>query len=344
MVMLEGAESGASNAKKQAWQSALADLVTDPKELIDLLELDQSLLHSAREAAQLFPLKVPRHFLRLIEKRNPNDPLLKQILPLGVEAEQTATYTEDPLKEKNANPVAGLIQKYPGRVLVTLTSACAVHCRYCFRRHFPYAENNPGTRGWEQLLDYIRSDQSISEVILSGGDPLAVSDKLLQLFTEKLTKVTHITRLRIHTRIPIYLPQRITPELIDWIRSLRFAVVMVIHVNHPREIALDVLHALQVLRSAGVMLLNQSVLLQGVNDDVVTLATLSEKLFDAGVLPYYLHTLDKVQGAAHFDLPRSRALSLHAELQKRLPGYLVPRLACEEPGELSKTLLYGSMA
>lgn len=347
MVTINAVEQPAPITNKQlkqhAWQTALADLVTDPKELIDLLELDQSLVAPARQATQLFPLKVPRRFLRLIEKRNLNDPLLKQILPLGIEAETSPAYTLDPLQEKMANPVAGLIQKYHGRVLVTLTSACAVHCRYCFRRHFPYADNNPGTRGWDQLLDYIRADQTITEVIVSGGDPLAVSDKLLRIFTDKLSEIKHIRRFRIHTRIPIYLPERITDQFIAWIKSLRFSVVVVIHANHPREISPDVFEALQALRAAGVTLLNQSVLLRGVNDHVDTLSELSDALFAAGVLPYYLHTLDKVQGAQHFDLPRSVALSLHAEMQKRLPGYLVPRLACEEPGELSKTLLHGSL-
>lgn len=330
-----------SETKKSPWQEALANLVTDPKELLEILELDMGLLAAAQKAAQLFPLKVPRRFLELIEKGNPNDPLLLQILPLGLEEKSEPGYFLDPLQEKKSNPVAGLLQKYHGRVLVTLTSACAVHCRYCFRRHFPYAENNPGTRGWDKLLNYIEQDVTIKEVILSGGDPLAVSDKLLELFTQRLSSIPHVTRLRIHTRIPIYLPERITDELIAWIKSLRFDVVIVIHANHPREISSFVVAALKRLRAEGVTLLNQSVLLRGVNDQAETLISLSEILFASGVLPYYLHVLDKVQGAQHFDLPRERALDLHAAMQQKLPGYLVPRLACEEPEQFSKTLIFG---
>lgn len=325
--------------QKHTWQEALSDLITDPMELFVLLELDPSLLDAARAAAQVFPLKVPRGFAARIEKGNPNDPLLKQILPLGVELNDTPGYGLDPLHEANTNPVPGLLHKYHGRVLVTLTGACAVHCRYCFRRYFPYTENNPGTRGWGKIFAYIAQDETISEVILSGGDPLAVSDKFLKLFSDQLAMILHVKRLRIHTRLPVVLPERITEEFIAWITQLKFDSVIVIHTNHPREISHDVKDALLALRSAGVHILNQTVLLKGVNDDAETLIELSDALFAAGVLPYYLHVLDKVHGTAHFDLTRTRARDLHDELIKKLPGYLVPRLVCEEPGELSKTLL-----
>lgn len=325
--------------KKYAWQEALSNLITDPKELLTMLELSPSLLDPALAAALAFPLKVPRSFVSRIEKGNPNDPLLKQILPLGVELNVTPGYETDPLQELAVNPIPGLLHKYYGRVLVTLTGACAVHCRYCFRRHFPYADNNPGTRGWEKISAYIKQETSISEVILSGGDPLAVSDKLLKLFSDSLADLPHLKRLRIHTRLPVVLPERITEEFIAWITSVKLKTVIVIHANHAREINQDVKAALNKLSAAGIMLLNQSVLLRGINDDETSLIELSETLFSAGVLPYYLHVLDKVSGAQHFDLPLTRAHELHAGLVRALPGYLVPRLVCEEPGKPSKTLI-----
>lgn len=332
-------QQAALDPNEPTWQEALSNLITDPKELLDLLELDPDLLPAALAAAKVFPLKVPRAFIKQIEKNNVHDPLLKQILPLGLELVETPGYVDDPLNEAESNPVPGLLHKYDSRVLVTLTSACAVHCRYCFRRYFPYSENNPGTRGWEKIFTYIRENSAINEVILSGGDPLAVSDHLLKMFSDQLQQIPHMTRLRIHTRLPIVLPQRITTEFLDWITSLKLNVVMVIHANHPNEISDSVKSALIKLRHAGVTLLNQSVLLKDVNDNAETLMTLSEVLFTAGVLPYYLHVLDKVQGAAHFDMAENKAHELRAQLMEKLPGYLVPRLAREEAGMSSKTLL-----
>lgn len=325
--------------EKPSWQDALSDLITDPKELLNLLELDPALLSAANAAARVFPLKVPRGFVANMQKGNPHDPLLKQVLPLGAELNHVSGYDLDPLQEITMNPIPGLLHKYHGRVLVTLTSACAVHCRYCFRRHFPYQENNPGTSGWEKIFSYIRADQRISEVILSGGDPLAVSDKLLKLFSDQLSLIPQVKRLRIHTRIPIVLPERITAELLEWLTQLKLNPVMVVHMNHPNEMSEAVKLALLQLRQAGITVLNQTVLLKGINDEPNTLCALSETLFAAGVLPYYLHVLDKIQGAAHFDMELDRARALHAAMTQSLPGYLVPRLVCEEPGELSKTLL-----
>lgn len=325
--------------QQHTWQDALSNLVTDPGELLKLLELDDSLLNAAYAAARLFPLRVPRGFVARMQKGNVNDPLLKQVLPLGAELHEATGYQTDPLQELSANPVPGLLHKYHGRVLVTLTSACAVHCRYCFRRHFPYAENNPGTAGWEKIFAYIKQNDSISEVILSGGDPLSVSDKLLTRFTDQLIQIPHVKRLRIHTRLPVVLPERVTETFIQWLSTLPFNTVMVIHMNHPNELNSDVRHALLALRSAGIPLLNQAVLLKGVNDDADVLVALSDTLFAAGVLPYYLHVLDKVQGAAHFDIALEAAQQLHATLTQVLPGYLVPKLVCEEAGALSKTVL-----
>jgi EF-P beta-lysylation protein EpmB len=324
---------------KHLWQEALSDLITDPEELLTSLELDPALLDRARAAARAFPLKVTRGFAARMQKGNPDDPLLLQVLPLGMELNDMPGYTSDPLQEINVNPIPGLLHKYDGRVLVTLTSACAVHCRYCFRRHFPYEDNNPGMGGWEKIFAYIKQDKSISEVILSGGDPLSASDRLLKLFTDQLLQIPHVKRLRIHTRLPVVLPERITEDFIHWISHIPFDKIMVIHVNHPNEINDDVRQAMQGLRNAGIHLLNQTVLLKRVNNNVNTLRTLSEVLFSAGVLPYYLHTLDKVHGASHFDITLREAQELYAGMIKKLPGYLVPRLVCEEPGMSSKTLL-----
>lgn len=332
-----------SISPKLSWQKSLSELITDPKELLTFLELDLGLLDSAYQAAAIFPLKITRQFAARIQKGNPDDPLLKQVLPLGIELDLVPGYETDPLQELKMNPIPGLLHKYQGRVLVTLTSACAIHCRFCFRRHFPYAENNPGRFGWEKIFAYIEKDSSIHEVILSGGDPLTVNDSLLSLFTEQLNRFPHIKVLRIHTRIPIVLPERITDELISWIKQLKQKLVVVIHANHPQEINLDVNIALQRLHQAGVHLLNQFVLLRGINDDVNVLATLSQILFDADVLPYYLHILDKIQGAAHFDLPLAEAQRLHTQLTQRLPGYLVPRLVGEKAGALAKKIFSGGL-
>lgn len=324
---------------KHNWQIEMANLVTQPRDLLQLLNLHMALLPAAEAAAAKFPLRVPRRFLERVQKGDINDPLLMQILPIHAELQPVAGYVSDPLGEASANPISGVLHKYHGRVLVTLTSACAVHCRYCFRREFPYDQNNPGTRGWDAIYNYLHSDETISEVILSGGDPLSVPDRLLQQFTDKLAHVPHIKRLRIHSRLPIVLPERITDEFVAWLRSLKWNSTLVIHANHPNEINQDVISAIKMLRACDTTILNQSVLLKGVNDHPDCLIALSEKLFAAGVLPYYLHVLDKVNGASHFDVSREKAHAIYREMQKRLPGYLLPKLATEEPGKPSKTIL-----
>lgn len=324
---------------KYAWQDALSDLITDPKELLTILELDTTYLDAAYAAAKKFPLKVPRGYAARMQKGNIADPLLLQVMPLGIELAESLEYKLDPLHEADANPVPGLLHKYHGRVLVTLTSACAVHCRYCFRRHFPYADNNPGRQGWGKIFAYIKENSTITEVILSGGDPLSVNDKLLKMFSDQLELIPHVKRLRIHSRLPVVLPERVTEEFILWITHIKLTPSIVIHANHPNEINDEVKDALSRLRRAGVQVLNQTVLLKGINDDAEVLSELSEVLFESGVLPYYLHVLDKVQGAAHFDLQIEQAKLLHAQLRRTLPGYLVPRLVCEKPGEHSKTLI-----
>ncbi len=321
---------------KQIWQQTLSSLITDPKELLTLLDLDLTLLPKAVTAAHYFPFKVSRSFISRMQKGNPEDPLLKQILPLDLELKEVEGYQKDPLAEKQANPVPGLLHKYHGRVLITFSSACAIHCRYCFRRHFPYEENNTGRLGWEKIIDYIRQDITISEVILSGGDPLTASDMALAQFIELLAELKQIKRVRIHTRLPIVLPERITLQLIKAIVRPPLKTIFVLHTNHAREIDADMIEALELFRYSSVTLLNQSVLLKGVNDDAATLCELSEALFAAGVLPYYLNMLDKVSGAAHFTVEAARAKALHQAMRYRLPGYLVPKLVYEEAGAQAK--------
>ncbi len=325
---------------KNPWQKALIEAITDPKELLEVLELPHDLLSEMINASKLFPLKVPRSYMARMQKGNRHDPLLLQVLPIDLEEKEVNGYAKDPLEEKKYNPVPGLLHKYKSRVLLTMTGVCGVHCRFCFRRHFPYNDNNPGKSGWNDVISYIANDTSIHEVILSGGDPLAMNDHLLSDFTEKLAEIPHLKRLRIHTRMPIVIPERVNDELITWISQLSLKTTVVIHCNHTNEIDADVKLGLAKLAQSGALLLNQSVLLKNINDNVETLCELSENLFAAGVLPYYLHVLDKVQGAAHFDIDRDTAKQLHVELTARLSGYLVPRLVKTTPGAPAKLSIY----
>ncbi len=325
--------------KLSSWQTEQAAAVTDPAELLNVLELGAEWLPGARAAAKLFPLRVPTAYIARMRPRDPNDPLLRQVLPLLDETRSPPGYLADAVGDQPAMAAPGVIHKYAGRVLLTVTGACAVHCRYCFRRHFNYAEANPAADHWRAALDYIAADCTIEEVILSGGDPLSLSDRRLADLIFALEKIPHLRRLRIHTRTPVMIPARITDELVALLGNSRFASVVVLHINHANEIDAAVRAAVVRLRGAGATLLNQSVLLRGVNDDADTLARLSEALFDAGVIPYYLHMLDKVQGAAHFDVDESSARRLYAALSARLPGYLVPRLAQETAGAPHKLVL-----
>lgn len=321
---------------KPSWQMLLSQAITDPKELISLLELDPSLIPAAERAAKLFPLRVPRGFVARMKKGNIQDPLLKQVLPLDVEFDQMPGYTHDPLGEQRANPIPGLLHKYHGRVLLTVTSACAVNCRYCFRREFPYEENNPGKQGWEKTLEYIAVDSTIKEVILSGGDPLVANDAYLVGLTQKIALIPHVQTLRVHSRLPIVLPERVTTTLLEWLMGTRLQPVLVVHCNHPNEVDDNVRSALAKLKKVGVILLNQAVLLKEINDNADVLVHLNESLFKAGVLPYYLNVLDKVRGIAHFDVNLTTARAIIDQLRRRLPGYLVPRLVQEIAGATSK--------
>ncbi|MDX1454500.1 MAG: EF-P beta-lysylation protein EpmB [Gammaproteobacteria bacterium] len=339
---IPGRSQPANNSEGSNWKAEQAAAIRDPEELFRLLSLDLADLPAARTAATQFPLRLPRALLDCIEPGNPADPVLRQFLPLGKELDTVAGYSRDPLAETaaQAGPQAtpGLLQKYSGRALLTLTGACGVHCRYCFRRHFDYTDANP-LADWPAIRQAIAADKGIEEVILSGGDPLLLgTDKLRRVSTE-LAALPHLRRLRIHSRQPVVLPSRVDDELLDWLTGLPLDTVLVLHVNHPAELGTRAREALRRLRQTGITLLNQSVLLGGVNDSADTLCELSEALFANGVLPYYLHVLDKVEGAAHFDLPESRARLLWNQVHARLSGYLVPRLVREIPEASGKILL-----
>ncbi len=324
---------------QDGWQQQLASAARDPYQLVRDLGLDPATAPASIQLGSEFAMRVPAAFARRIRPGDWNDPLLKQVLPLRRETDVQVGYVTDPLAEALANPVPGLVHKYRGRVLLIVSPACAVHCRYCFRRHFPYEDNSTGRHNWQPALDYIRSDTDISEVILSGGDPLAISDRYLADLVTEIETIAHVTRLRIHTRLPVVIPDRVTEQLTGILRDSRLRVVFVLHINHANEIDAPLAAAVARLRASGLSILNQSVLLRGVNDSATVLAALSEALFGIEVMPYYLHLLDPVDGAAHFDVDDTDARALYQELLTLLPGYLVPKLVREEPGEKSKTPL-----
>ena len=320
------------------WQVELARAITKPQLLFEFLDLDQQQLSAALQASRDFSLRVPYPYLRKIRRRDPNDPLLLQVLPQGVELQTIAGYIHDPLQEQTANKIPGLLHKYHGRVLLTLTSACSVNCRFCFRRHFPYKENRLDKTNLATILDYLQQERTITEVILSGGDPLIATDTSIDKLITQLRLIPHINCLRIHTRLPLMIPQRITANLITSLSKMP-QCVLVLHCNHGNEIDQATIKAITQLKEAGITVLNQTVLLRNINDNAKILIELNRKLFAAGVLPYYLHLLDKVAGAAHFDIPLAQAKKIYIELQQSLPGYLVPKLVKEVPEQLHKIMI-----
>lgn len=329
----------AEPAADRSWQRQLADAIRDPAELCRLLGLDVARAAEARAATGGFPLLVPRSFVARMRPGDPDDPLLLQVLPRCAERLEFEGFVSDPLQERAAVVAAGLVQKYSGRALLLATGGCAVNCRYCFRREFPYADSGASPAGLEAAIDAVAADDTIHEAILSGGDPLLLDDDRLAAAVGRLEAVPHVKRLRIHTRLPIVLPARVTGGLVRLLAASRLTRVVVVHANHPRELDAGVAAAITSLRGSGALLLNQAVLLKGVNDDVDTLAGLSERLVEIGVVPYYLHLLDRVRGTAAFEVADAAARRLHAELKARLPGYAVPRLAREVPGEPAKVWL-----
>ncbi|WP_312229937.1 EF-P beta-lysylation protein EpmB [Pseudescherichia sp.] len=324
---------------REDWLVQLADVITDPDELLRLLNIDadENLL-AGRAAKRLFALRVPRAFVARMERGNPNDPLLRQVLTSQEEFVAAPGFSTDPLDEQHS-VVPGLLHKYRNRALLLVKGGCAVNCRYCFRRHFPYADNQGNKRNWQAALDYISAHPELDEIIFSGGDPLMAKDHELEWLLTQLEAIPHVKRLRIHSRLPIVIPARITDTLASRFARSSLQILLVNHINHAQEIDASFRQAMATLRATGVTLLNQSVLLRGVNDSAQTLADLSNALFDAGVMPYYLHVLDKVQGAAHFMVTDDEARQIMRELLTLVSGYMVPRLAREIGGEPSKTPL-----
>jgi EF-P beta-lysylation protein EpmB len=325
--------------RREDWLTQLADVITDPDELLHILNVDaDEALLAGRDARRLFALRVPRAFVARMEKGNPHDPLLRQVLTAQEEFVAAPGFSTDPLEEQHS-VVPGLLHKYRNRALLLVKGGCAVNCRYCFRRHFPYADNQGNKRNWQTALAYISEHPELDEIIFSGGDPLMAKDHELDWLLSELEAIPHIKRLRIHSRLPIVIPARITETLVARIARSHLQVLLVNHINHAQEIGEEFREAMTSLRKVGVTLLNQSVLLRGVNDSAVTLAELSNALFDADVMPYYLHVLDKVQGAAHFMVSDDQARKIMRELLTLVSGYMVPKLAREIGGEPSKTPL-----
>lgn len=330
------AESADQHHGQPRWQRELAEAIRDPDELCRILDLPPGFAAEARASAGGFPLLVPRPFVARMRRGDPRDPLLLQVLPLAAEGRDTPGFTSDPLQESRTLASPGLLRKYRGRGLVLVTGGCAVNCRYCFRREFAYAEHGATQAGAAAAIAAVAADDSLEEVILSGGDPLLLDDRRLGWLIGEFEAIPHVRRLRIHSRVPVVLPARVTDELVQRLAASRLRSVVVIHANHPGELDDVVARSLRRLASAPALLLNQAVLLAGVNDSVAVQQALSERLVDVGVVPYYLHLLDRVRGAAHFEVPEPRALALHEELRGRLPGYAVPRLVRDVPGAASK--------
>lgn len=318
------------------WQKELKQSFTKPEELLTYLQLGPENFVEDIHARKLFNMRVPRYFASLMKKGNADDPLLQQVLPSKLEFIQPEGYVADPLEEQD-NKTPGLLHKYKSRVLIIFKGGCAINCRYCFRRHFPYGDNAVNKHQLTNHLEYIKSKPEINEVILSGGDPLMANDHHIAWFIQQLEALPHIKRLRIHTRLPVVIPNRITDELIEIIQRSRLKTIMVLHINHPQEIARELTDKVRQLKQQGIWVLNQAVLLKGVNDSVAIQTELSETLFDSDIQPYYLHLLDKVSGASHFDMNEEDAKKLYQQMLAQLPGFLVPKLVREIGGEPSKT-------
>ncbi|MGC6481736.1 MAG: EF-P beta-lysylation protein EpmB [Porticoccaceae bacterium] len=321
------------------WKTELSHCVNSIDELLNQLGLKAEDLNATEQAATKFSIKVPQSFVQLMEYGNPNDPLLKQVLPITSELQVDNNFSTDPVDESSFNPVPGIVHKYRNRVLMIISPNCAINCRYCFRRHFPYDKNRQSKQQWLKALDYLKTKPEINEVIFSGGDPLAANDHFLRWLTAEIESIQHIKRLRIHTRLPVVIPSRVDDQLLNWLGNTRLKPTLVLHINHANEIDEALRQGVDRLKKSGITVLNQSVLLKGINDNSDQLISLSEKLFDAGIMPYYLHMLDPVQGASHFDVSRDRAVEIFRQIQTELPGFLVPKLVQERAGERSKSLI-----
>lgn len=323
-----------------SWTTELQQVITNPQALCDALKLKTDDLNLHAKHPHSFPLRVPHSFVQRMTSGNPDDPLLRQVLVNADEDHLTPGFSTDPLAEKNASPIPGMLHKYHDRVLLMPSSHCAVHCRYCFRRHYPYDEHALAKKNWSQWWEYLHANPQIEEVILSGGDPLMLKDSMLSSLCEAITNIPSVQRIRIHTRLPIVIPSRLTPELQSLCNQHR--IVLTLHCNHAQELHDATLQTnLKHFKQSGITMLNQSVLLKGVNDTLPDLQALSKGLFQTGVLPYYLHLLDPVQGTSHFAIPEATAIALHQQLQATLSGYLVPKLVREIAGQKHKVLMHG---
>lgn len=334
------------NSTQERWQIALSEAITDPSQLynrlqLDTTNLDQKLIEGAELASEHFRVFATESYLKRIEPGNWRDPLLLQILPKPQETISQIGYSLDPLEEEKSTPIPGLLHKYRSRVLIITNSHCAINCRFCFRKNFPYSSNHYSSENKEAIEEYLREHTEVSEVILSGGDPLLLNDRRLAELIALISNVKHIKTLRIHSRIPIVLPERITTKLLSILGETRLKVIMVIHCNHAQEINTEVSETLSRLSKVCFRLLNQSVLLKGINDSIEVLTALQQTLFEEGVQSYYLHLLDKVDGTAHFDLPSNTAIGLYHALQANLSGYMVPKLVREDPNKPNKTQITG---
>ena len=322
-----------------SWQEQLAQAIRQPNELLEYVGLMADSIGYSQQSIKQFQVRVPHAFADRIQRNDPDDPILRQVFPYIDEDDDCVGYVNDPLAESNVQPVQGLLQKYNSRILSITTGACAVHCRYCFRRHFPYQEASANGIQLKQSLDYIQSDKSIKEVILSGGDPLTLSDRRLIELCQAISQFDHVKRIRFHSRIPVVLPARLSAELIKRLTSMGKTIIFVLHINHANEIDNAVVENIKLLRQFNILVLNQSVLLNGVNDTTEALIALSELLVEHQVTPYYLHLLDPVAGAAHFNVDEKQAQNLIQKMHDSVSGYLVPKLVKEEAGKTSKTLL-----
>lgn len=321
------------------WQQQIQGAIRDPSELCDLLDLPGRFRESAVRAAADFPVFAPVSYVRQMKQGDPKDPLLRQVLPLGEELQSVDSFSLDPVGDSVTRRKPGMIQKYRGRALLITSGLCAIHCRYCFRRHYPYGIEPKSLDQWKPAIAEVQRDATIHEIIFSGGDPLSLSDSRLGELLRAFDQIRHVRRLRIHTRLPVVIPDRVTEQLLARLSPLQSSWYVVLHVNHANELSREVLEKINSLRRAGAMLLNQSVLLRGVNDSVNALYQLCEKLSDHGVMPYYLNQLDRVAGAAHFEVPVSEGKRLVSELRQQLPGYAVPRYVREIAGEPNKVVL-----
>ncbi|QOL26693.1 EF-P beta-lysylation protein EpmB [Thalassotalea sp. LPB0316] len=319
-----------------SWQKELANVVTDPQKLLKMLDLDVESYREHFSARKLFPVRVPLPFISRMEKGQIDDPLLAQVMPRSDEFIEQTGYFADPLEEHDT-VAEGLLHKYKHRVLMIVKAGCAVNCRYCFRRHFPYQDNSPNKQRWQSALDYIKNHREINEVIFSGGDPLMANDQHLAWLISEIETISHVKRLRIHTRLPVVIPARVTSGLVERLVKSRLKVAVVLHINHSNEIDLALAKAVAKFTDARIPVFNQSTLLKSVNDSAEILSQLSEDLFDIGIQPYYLHIFDKVQGAAHFDLTTEQVRTIIKQTMAILPGFLMPKVVSEIAGEPSKT-------